>query len=71
MADWPLSYRVVTVAANPEIARYQERHGAIIRRRQVMHWLGQSVPEAKLLETPPARTFLVEEIVTRQSALAL
>ena len=62
MGDWPLSYRIVTVAANREVAQYQERHGAIIHRRQVMQWLDHTVPEADLLETPPARTFLVEEI---------
>jgi putative SOS response-associated peptidase YedK len=62
MGDWPLCYRVVTVAANPEVARYQERHGAIIHRRQVMQWLDHSIPEIDLLETPAARTFLIEEI---------
>lgn len=62
MGDWPLCYRVVTVAANPEVARYQERHGAIIHRRQVMPWLDRSVPEIDLLETPPARTFIVQKI---------
>lgn len=62
MGEWPLCYRIVTVAANPEVARYQERHGAIIHRRQVMHWLDTAVPETDLLETPPARTFCVEEI---------
>lgn len=62
LADWPLCYRVITVAANPEVARYQERHGAIIHRRQVMQWLDGTVPEFDLLETPPARTFIVEEI---------
>lgn len=73
MGDWPLSYRVVTVAANPEVARYQERHGAIIHRRQVMQWLDRTVPEDDLLETPPARTFVVEEIGTgaSQPTLAL
>jgi putative SOS response-associated peptidase YedK len=62
MGEWPLSYRVVTVAANPEVGRYQERHGAIIHRRQVMQWLDHTVPEIDLLETPPARTFMVEEV---------
>lgn len=71
MADYPLCYRAITVAANPEVARYQERHGAIIHRRQVMQWLDQAVPEIDLLETPPARTFIVTEIGARQSALAL
>lgn len=73
MADWPLSYRIVTVAANAEVAPYQERHGAIIHRRQVMQWLDMTVPDIDLIETPPARTFIVEEIVSgpRQSAFAL
>ncbi len=73
MGDWPLCCRVVTVAANAEVARYQERHGAIIHRRQAMQWLDGTVPEIDLLQTPPAHTFIVEEIVTgaRQTALAL
>jgi putative SOS response-associated peptidase YedK len=62
MADWPLCYRVITVAANPEVARYQERHGAIILRRQVKAWLDGTVPDIDLLVTPPARTFDVREI---------
>lgn len=73
MADWQLCYRIVTVAANPEVSRHQERHGAIIHRRQVMQWLDHEVPEIDLLTTPPARTFVVEEIIDgpRQAALAL
>jgi len=73
MGEWPLAYRIVTVAANREVAHYQERHGAIIHRRQVMQWLDMSVPEIDLLTTPPARTFIVEEISPRpqQKALAL
>jgi hypothetical protein len=67
------NYRIITVAPNAEVAPYQERHGAIIHRRQVMQWLDGTVSETNLLETPPARTFLVEEIVDgpRQAALAL
>jgi putative SOS response-associated peptidase YedK len=57
MADWPLCYRIVTVPANTEVAHYQERHGAIIHRRQVMQWLDRGVPERDLFETPPARTW--------------
>ncbi len=73
MGDWPLCYRVITVPANPEVARYQERHGAIIYRRQVKQWLDLTFPETDLLATPPARTFLVEEIGARacQRTLAL
>jgi putative SOS response-associated peptidase YedK len=74
MAGWPLSYRVVTVAANPEVALHQERHGAIILRRQRMQWLDHSASERDLLVTPPARTFVVEQIGAprpRQAALSL
>jgi putative SOS response-associated peptidase YedK len=62
MADWPLCYRVITVPANPEVSRYQERHGAIIQRRQVMQWLDAQVSEIDLLVTPAAGAFVVEEI---------
>jgi len=76
MHDWPLSYRIVTVSANPEVAHYQERHGAIIQRRQVMQWLDRTAPDADLLVTPPPRTFLIDEIMPGgrrpvQRALAL
>jgi len=73
MGEWPLNYRIVTVAANPEVAHYQERHGAIIQRREVMQWLDGTVPEIDLLVTPPARTFVVEEMGAKpvQTVLAL
>lgn len=73
MADWPLAFRIITVPANPEVSLYQERHGAIIQRRQVMRWLDATVPEADILVTPPARLFRVEEIsqVPRQETFAL
>lgn len=70
MGDHPLSFRIITVPANREVARYQERHGAIIHRPQVMDWLDARVPEHRLLDTPPAHSFLVEEI-KRQAAFAL
>ena len=62
MAGWPLSYRVITVDANHEVSLYQERHGAIIHRRQVMQWLDGTVPDEEMLVTPPPRTFVVQEI---------
>jgi putative SOS response-associated peptidase YedK len=73
MAGWPLCFKVVTVAANPEVSHYQDRHGAIILRRQRMQWLDHSVPEIDLLETPAARTFVIEEITAgpRQSLLQI
>ncbi|MEC3950161.1 SOS response-associated peptidase family protein [Sphingobium sp. HWE2-09] len=73
MGDWPVSYRIITVDANPEIIRYQARHGAVIERRDVQKWLSHAVPEDELIVTPPFGTFLVEEILTlpRQSSFAL
>ncbi|WP_419153330.1 SOS response-associated peptidase family protein [Sphingomonas koreensis] len=74
IGGWPLSFRVITVAANAEVARYQDRHGAIIERRHRMQWLDATVPEIDLLQTPPERTFLVERLVgggTSQAVLAL
>lgn len=73
MGNWPLCYRIVTVAANSEVSHYQDRHGAIVHRRQVMQWLDATVQETELLATPPARTFVIEEITTGpvQTALAL
>lgn len=62
MADWPLCFRIVTVAAAPEVAQHQDRHGAIVHRRQVLQWLDHQVPEGDLLVTPPARTFVVEAL---------
>lgn len=72
LGDWPLSYRIITVAANKEVAHYQDRHGAIIQRRQVMQWLDGSAPVAELLVTPPPRTFVICEIGAdvRQTTLA-
>src|SRR3546814_2308258 len=45
MGEWPVSYCIITVPANPEVAQHQERHGAVIHRRQVMQWLDLTVPE--------------------------
>jgi len=73
MAEWPLNYRIVTVAANREVEPYQDRHGAIILRRDVMKWLDGTMDETDILITPPARTFRVAEIgaTGAQAELAL
>eukprot|EP00456_Euglypha_rotunda_P018310 TRINITY_DN16485_c0_g1_i1.p1 TRINITY_DN16485_c0_g1~~TRINITY_DN16485_c0_g1_i1.p1 ORF type:complete len:161 (+),score=29.93 TRINITY_DN16485_c0_g1_i1:237-719(+) len=39
LADWPLSYRILTIPAGADVIPYQSRHGVIIERRNVMHWL--------------------------------
>ena len=71
LGDWPVSYRIITVDANPDVMRYQERHGAIIHRRQVMQWLDYRMPEADLLVTPPAHMFSIEEILTKPVQISL
>jgi len=73
MGDWPVSYRIITIDANPEIIRYQARHGAMIERRDAQKWLSHTVPEKDLLVTPPFGRFLVEEIPTlpKQASFAL
>jgi putative SOS response-associated peptidase YedK len=69
IGDHPLAYRIITVDANPDIAPYQSRHGAIIQRRQVMQWLDFTLPESELLVTPPPHSFVVERL--GQQALPL
>lgn len=60
-SDLPF-FRIVTVAANVEVAPFQDRHGAILFPRQVMHWLDRTVSNEELLITPPRNTFIVEQI---------
>lgn len=66
--DWPESYAILTVTANPEVARYQDRQGAVLLRRQRMAWLDGFVTEDELLRPPPARSFRVEEIMSTGAA---
>lgn len=63
--DWPLSYAVLTVEANPEVMVYQERQGAVLLRRQNMAWLDLLAPGAELLKPLPARSFRIDEIAPR------
>ncbi|MDH2150087.1 SOS response-associated peptidase family protein [Sphingobium yanoikuyae] len=65
IGDWPVSYRIITLDANPEVIRYQARHAAIIERRDAQKWLDFTVPEEELLMTPPAGIFVIEEILTK------
>lgn len=62
LAGWPLAFKVITVAAGQDVVRYQDRHGAMIERRQAMAWLQGSVSEHELLGTPSAHTFVIEEV---------
>lgn len=72
MGEWPVSYRIITLDANPDVIRYQARHGAIIERRDAQKWLDFAVPEEQLLVTPPADIFTIEEILAKpvQTSLA-
>lgn len=65
MGDWPVSYRIITVDANPDVILCQGRHGAIIERRQAQQWLDFNVPEADLLITSPVGIFTIQEVLTR------
>ena len=51
-----------TLAPPNLVSRYQDRHGAMIERRQVLDWLDATVSEDQILVTPPARTFVVERV---------
>src|SRR3546814_4084481 len=53
LADWPLSYRILTIPAGADVIPYQSRHGVIVHRRDVMHWLDGTLPNETLFEEPP------------------
>jgi len=57
--DWPEAFAIVTVPANPEVARYQDRQGAVIRRNRHMAWLDDSLPEEELLQPLAPGSFLI------------
>ena len=69
-ADWPLSYRILTIPAGADIIPYQSRHGVIVERRNVMHWLDGTLPNEVLFEEPPRHTLFVEPL-RAQAALPL
>lgn len=71
--DWPEAYAILTVEANAEVARYQERQGAVLLRRQRMDWLDSKIGEEDLLVPLPARSFSVAELTdgATQSMLSL
>lgn len=70
LADWPLSYRILTIDAGPDVLPYQSRHGVIVERRDVMHWLDGTLPNATLF-APPAKHSLFVEPLRAQAALPL
>jgi putative SOS response-associated peptidase YedK len=57
--DWPEAFAILTVNANREVARYQSRQGAVLRRNRHMAWLDQTVPESEILVVPQAGIFTI------------
>ena len=73
-ADWPVSFAILTVAANDDVAPYQDRQMAVLRRGQRLDWLDELVAEDELLRPLPAGSFRVREdrpAKARQGMLAL
>lgn len=70
LADWPLSYRILTIPAGADVIPYQSRHGVIVHRRDVMHWLDGTLPNETLFEEPPRHALFVEPL-RAQAALPL
>lgn len=70
LADWPLSYRILTIPAGADVIPYQSRHGVIVQRRDVMGWLDGSIANEVLFEEPPRHSFCVEPL-RAQAELAL
>lgn len=69
--DWPESYAILTVNANAEIGRYQDRQGAVILRGAHMAWLNFTKSEADQLVTLPAGTFSISEVGRNAGQAAL
>jgi len=59
LADWPLSYRILTIPAGADVIPYQSRHAVIIERRNVMHWLDGTLTNNELFAEPPRHTLFV------------
>lgn len=57
--DWPESYAILTVEANAEVSRIQERQGALIRRGDHLAWLDTTLPAADQLRTPADGSFKI------------
>lgn len=60
--NWPESFTILTVEANADIAPYQDRQMAVLRREQRMAWLDMICPEAELLRPLPAGSFTVTRL---------
>ena len=69
--SWPEAYAVVTIEANGDVAPYQDRQMAVLRRRQRMDWLDLSRPEHELLQPLPIGAFRIERAIARQAQTTL
>src|SRR3546814_12972764 len=63
----PRSYRFLTIPAGADVIPYQSRHGVIIERRNVMHWLDGTLPTEELFLEPPRHTLFVEQLRAQAS----
>lgn len=70
LAAWPLSYRILTIPAGADVIPYQSRHGVIIQRRDVQHWLDGTLPNEELFAEPPRHMLFVEPL-RKQAELPL
>lgn len=69
---WPEAFAILTVEANREVARYQSRQGALLRRNRHMAWLDHKIPESEILVGPPAGIFTISRMRSdQQGRLAL
>ncbi|TCR96323.1 putative SOS response-associated peptidase YedK [Rhizobium sp. BK418] len=70
--DWPEGFAILTIEANPDLAPYQDRQMAVLRRDQRMAWLDGRVPEDEILRPLPEGTFRVKDTsrASDQPALA-
>jgi putative SOS response-associated peptidase YedK len=65
--DWPEAFAILTIEANADVAPYQDRQMALLRRRQRMDWLDFSRPEHELFQPLPIGAFQIERAITRQA----
>lgn len=68
---WPGAYAILTIEANADVAPFQARQMAVLRRRQRMDWLDLSRPEHELLQPLPVGAFRIERTITRQTQTVL
>jgi putative SOS response-associated peptidase YedK len=60
--NWPASYAILTIEANPDVRPYKERQNAVILRKDRRAWLDHELPQHELLKPLPKGTFGVEQV---------